>query len=114
MVMTFSLPLGLKMVTKGNDFCRGICGKPRASIPALVEIPKKPDINLIAFKDSQAAIDGTLEAWLPRLIESNEALVAALERIKKLYSSGEPVASKEVLLEINTALEKAAAMQRGL
>ena len=67
-----------------------------------MEIPKKPDINLIAFKDSQAAIDGTLEAWLPRLIESNEILVAALERIKKLHSSGEPVASKEVLLEINT------------
>ena len=79
-----------------------------------MERPRKPDINLIAFKVSQAAIDGTLEAWLPRLIESNEVLVAALERIKRLYSSGEPVASKEVLLEINTALEKAAAMQRGL
>jgi hypothetical protein len=79
-----------------------------------VEIPKKPDINLIAFKDSQAAIDGTLEAWLPRLIESNEVLVAALERIKKLHSSGEPVASEKVLLEINLALEKAATTQRGL
>ncbi len=79
-----------------------------------MEIPKKPDINLIAFKDSQAAIDGTLEAWLPRLIESNEVLVAALERIKKLHSSGEPVASEKVLLEINLALEKAATTQRGL
>ncbi len=54
-----------------------------------MDTPKKPPT---AFVDSQAAIDGTLEAWLPRLIESNEGLVAALERIKKLHSSGEPVA----------------------
>jgi hypothetical protein len=79
-----------------------------------VDIPQKPTINLIAFKDSQAAIDGTLEAWLPRLIESNEILVAALERIRDLHSSGEPVASEEVLLEANLALQKAATMQRGL
>ena len=79
-----------------------------------MEKPKRPAINLIAFKDSQAAIDGTLEAWLPRLIESNEILVAALERIKQLHSSGRPVASEEVLLEINMALEKAAIMQGGL
>jgi hypothetical protein len=79
-----------------------------------VETPKKPDINLIAFKDSQAAIDGTLEAWLPRLIESNEILVAALEHIENLHSSGEPVASQEVLLAIKTALQKAATMHRRL
>ena len=91
-----------------------VCGKTVYGIPDLVEKPKRPAINLIAFKDSQAAIDGTLEAWLPRLIESNEILVAALEHIKILHSSGEPVVSEEVLLEIRTALKRAATMQRGL
>jgi len=74
---------------------------------------KKPPTSLVAFVDSQAAIDGTLEAWLPRLIGSNEILVAALERLRNLCSAGEPLDTREVLSEVETALEKAASMQKG-
>jgi hypothetical protein len=79
-----------------------------------VDTPKKPPSSLIAFMDSQAAIDGTLEAWLPLLIESNEILVAALLRIRELHSARAPVDADEVLLEVDTALERAAGMHRGL
>jgi hypothetical protein len=80
----------------------------------VVDTQKKPPTSLVAFVDSQAAIDGTLEAWLPRLIESNEILVAALERLRNLFSAGEPVDTGKVLSEIETALERAASMQRGV
>jgi len=63
--------------------------------------------------DSQAAIDGTLEAWLPRLIENNQILVAALMRVRDLHSAGEPVDPEEVLLEVDTALERAANIHKG-
>jgi hypothetical protein len=79
-----------------------------------VDTPKKPPTSLVAFVDSQAAIDGTLEAWLPRLIESNEILVAALERLRSRCSAGEPMDTGEVLSVVETALERAANMQRGL
>jgi hypothetical protein len=75
---------------------------------------RKPPTSLVAFVDSQAAIDGTLEAWLPRLIESNEILVAALERLRDLCSTGDRVDTGEVLSEVETALERAASMQRGV
>jgi hypothetical protein len=79
-----------------------------------VDTPKKPPTSLIAFMDSQAAIDGTLEAWLPRLIESNEILMAALVRVRDLYLAGQPVNAGEVLSEVETALERAANMHKGL
>jgi hypothetical protein len=79
-----------------------------------VNTPKKPPTSLVAFTDSQAAIDGTLEAWLPRLIESNEILVAALERVRDLHSAQRPVDAEEVISEVETALERAANMQKGL
>ncbi len=75
--------------------------------------PKKPPTSLTAFVDSQAAIDGTLEAWLPRLIESNEMLVAALVRVRDLHSAGQ-VDAEEVLSEVEAALQKAANMQKGI
>jgi hypothetical protein len=90
-----------------------IGGKSPPGIQAVVDTPKKPPTSLMAFTDSQAAIDGTLEAWLPRLIESNEILVAALERVRDLHSGGEPVDATEVRSEVETALERAASMQRG-
>jgi hypothetical protein len=79
-----------------------------------VETPKIPSSSLVGFKDSQAAIDGTLEAWLPRLIENNEILVAALVRVRDLHSAGEPVDPEEVLHEVETALERAANIHKGL
>jgi hypothetical protein len=44
----------------------------------IMEPAKKPTHSVIRFKDSQSAIDGTLEVWLPRLLESNDALEEAL------------------------------------
>jgi hypothetical protein len=78
-----------------------------------VDTPKKPPSSLIGFMDSQAAIDGTLEAWLPRLIENNQILIAALMRVRDLHSAGEPVDPEEVLLEVDTALERAANIHKG-
>jgi hypothetical protein len=38
---------------------------------------RKPPAKAIIFQDPQTAIDGLLDDWLPRLIESNEILTAA-------------------------------------
>jgi hypothetical protein len=73
-----------------------------------VESPKKPPSKVIAFPDAQGAIEGTLDAWLPRLIEANEILTAALIRIRDLQVAG---ASNEILKEAVTALEAAAKAQ---
>jgi hypothetical protein len=50
-----------------------------------MEMPKKPPNRVIAFNDAQSAIDGTLENWLPRLVESNDALEEALLLMRDLY-----------------------------
>jgi hypothetical protein len=49
-----------------------------------MESPKKPAHSVIRFKDAQSAIDGTLEVWLPRLVESNDALEEALLLLRDL------------------------------
>jgi hypothetical protein len=43
------------------------------------------------FTDAQAAIDATLDAWLPSLIESNDSLIAALTRLRDFYLAGTPM-----------------------
>jgi hypothetical protein len=48
-----------------------------------MESPKKP-AHSVMFKDAQSAIDGTLEGWLPRLVESNDALKEALLLLRDL------------------------------
>lgn len=66
------------------------------------------------FPDAQAAIDGTLEAWLPRLVESNDALIAVLVHLRDSYLSQLPaLLATEMTAEIDTALEKALRAQRG-
>jgi hypothetical protein len=50
---------------------------------------KKPPHKVVTFDDAQAAIDGTLEAWLPRLVESNDALEQALLLLRDLHFAGQ-------------------------
>jgi hypothetical protein len=76
--------------------------------------PKKPPDRVIEFADSQAAIDGLLEAWLPRVVESNDILTAALLRVRDFYLAGAPPAAADgVLAAVELALERAARAQNG-
>ena len=65
--------------------------------------------------DEQGAMDATLDAWLPSLIESNDSLTAALTRLRDFYLAGTALPSKEaVLAEVEAALEQAAKIRRGV
>jgi hypothetical protein len=73
------------------------------------DLQKKLPGRAFEFPDSQAAIDGLLDDWLPSLIKSNQILTAALVRVKGLCSA-EPsrVAADQVVAEIEVALTRAA------
>jgi hypothetical protein len=74
----------------------------------------KPPGKAKEFTDAQGAIDATLDAWLPSLIESNDSLVAALTRLRDFYLAGQPMPGAEgVLTEVEAALEQAAKTRRG-
>ena len=68
---------------------------------------KKLPSNVVEFPDVHAAIDGLLDAWLPRLIESNEILTDALLRVRDL------VVPEQVRAEVEVALERAARAKNG-
>jgi hypothetical protein len=75
---------------------------------------RKPPARAVIFHDPQTAIDGLLDDWLPRLVESNEILVAALLRVKELCSvRSSSVIAQRVLAEVEAALERAARAQKG-
>ena len=79
-----------------------------------VEMQRKPPAKAQEFTDAQSAIDFTLDTWLPRLIESNDSLIAALTRLRDFYKTGTPMPGAEaVLAEVEAALEQAAKTQRG-
>jgi hypothetical protein len=70
---------------------------------------KKPPAKAITFADPQTAIDGLLDDWLPRLIESNEILTAALLSIIGLCSvESSSVIAQRVQAEVDAALERVA------
>jgi hypothetical protein len=73
-----------------------------------METPKKPPHRMVTFNDAQSAIDGTLETWLPRLVESNDALEEALLLLRDLYLSRNSLTEDAVLKRVEEALEKAA------
>jgi hypothetical protein len=77
-----------------------------------MELPKKPPQGVITFQDAQSAIDGTLENWLPRLVESNDALEEALLLLRDLYWSGNSSVEEVVLKRVEEALGKAARAKR--
>ena len=70
-------------------------------------LTKKPSSNVVEFPDAHAAIDGLLDAWLPRLIESNEILTDALMRVRDL------VVVEQVQVEVDAALARAARAKNG-
>jgi hypothetical protein len=72
---------------------------------------KKDARSFLTFKDAQAAIDGALEAWLPRLVESNEALEEALLLLRDLHFARQSVAEEVVLERVQDALNKAASVK---
>jgi hypothetical protein len=75
---------------------------------------KKPPHSVAEFPDIHAAIDGLLDAWLPRLIVSNEILFAALVRVRDYHLAGAPETGADgVLADVETALERAARAQNG-
>jgi hypothetical protein len=79
-----------------------------------MESTKKPPVTAIAYPDAQSAVDAVLEAWLPRLIESNELLMAALIKLRESYLTGTPLGeADEALAQAKTALEQAAVVQKG-
>ena len=79
-----------------------------------MEPQRKPPAKAKEFTDAQGAIDATLDALLPRLIESNDSLIAALTRLRDFYLTGKPMPGAEaVLAEVEAALEQAAKTQRG-
>jgi hypothetical protein len=79
-----------------------------------MDSPKKPPVNASTYLDQQSASDTVLEAWLPRLVDSNEALIAALVRLRDFYLAGEPQTdAKEVLVQVRVALERAEIVQKG-
>jgi hypothetical protein len=75
---------------------------------------RKPPTTAIIFPDSQMAIDGILDDWLPRLIQRNETLIAVLLSIKRLCSvESSSVIAQRVLAEVDAALERDARAQKG-
>jgi hypothetical protein len=74
-----------------------------------METPNRAVLKAIFFQDAQAAIDGTLESWLPQLVESNDALEGALVLLRELYMAPEKEAEDVVLKRVEDALSKAAA-----
>jgi hypothetical protein len=78
------------------------------SIRPPMESPKKPAHSVIRFNDAQSAIDGTLDVWLPRLVESNDALEEALRLLRDLYFSRTSLAEEVVLKRVEEALDRAA------
>jgi hypothetical protein len=53
-----------------------------------VEAQRKPPAKAKEFTDAQGAIDATLDALLPGLIQSNDSLIAALTRLRALCLPG--------------------------
>lgn len=66
------------------------------------------DQRVMVFMDAQAAIDGTLESWLPRLVASNDALEAAIAVLMDLYLARHGVREDAVLRQVEDALNRAA------
>jgi len=80
-----------------------------------VDFQRKPPVKAKGYPDAQDAIDATLDAWLPRLIETNDRLSAALTHLRDFYLTGSPMPGAEpVLAEVDEALEQAAKTRKGV
>jgi hypothetical protein len=76
--------------------------------------PKKSSNTVIEFPDPQAAIDGFIDVWLPRLVRSNQILTVALLRVREHLRAGAPrAATFRLLAEVEQALDKAERIENG-
>jgi hypothetical protein len=76
--------------------------------------PKKSSGALIEFPDPQAAIDGFIDVWLPRLVRSNQILTVALLRVREHLRSGANAAeTAKLLAEVEKALDRAERIENG-
>jgi hypothetical protein len=76
--------------------------------------PKKTPATVIEFPDPQAAIDGFIDVWLPRLVRSNQILTVALLRVREHLRAGVAVPDTSTLLaEVEKALERAERIENG-
>jgi hypothetical protein len=75
---------------------------------------KKSSNAVIEFPDPQAAIDGFIDVWLPRLVKSNQILTVALLRVRDhFHAAGPSLETSKVLAEVERALEKAERVESG-
>ena len=68
--------------------------------------------KVLEFAVPQEVIERQIEDWLQRIVESNDELVAVMERIRDSYRAllaGKPVKDDdEILAQVETALQNAA------
>jgi hypothetical protein len=72
-----------------------------------VESPRKDRRRAMPFRDARSAISGTLQAWLPQLVENNKALEEALLLLRDLHFARQGMAEDVVLKMVEDALAKA-------
>ena len=84
-----------------------------------MELPKKSG-KVIEFSSAQEATAQSqdaitrVEVFVARVVESNELLTAALERLRDLHlSGGSPLLRDKVLAEVEVALETASRAKNG-
>jgi hypothetical protein len=74
---------------------------------------KKSPSGVIEFPDPQAAIDGFIDVWLPRLVRSNQILTVALLRVREHLRAEGSSGASQILAEVEKALEKAERVESG-
>jgi hypothetical protein len=72
-----------------------------------MEKPKQPAGTILPFALPEAAIEAQLEAWIAGIKESNDTLVAALQRLRDSYKTMMAGGSVKDAGEILTAVEAA-------
>jgi hypothetical protein len=75
--------------------------------------PPKAPAKVIEISQPRDA-SSRIEAFMMRLMESNEVLAAALVQLRDFYLAGAPpLLADKVLAQVDTALEMAARAQNG-
>jgi hypothetical protein len=84
-----------------------------------MDLPKKPG-KVIASSPSQESTSKSqdaitrMEVFVARLLESNEVLSAALERLRDFHLAGaSPLLADKVLAQVEVALETASRVRNG-
>ena len=72
-----------------------------------VESPRRTRRRAMPFRDARSAIIGTVQAWLPQLVESNKALEEALLLLRDLLFARRRLGEDVVLEMVEHALTKA-------